>query len=85
VRHHRMCSCRHCAAHATAAAVEGAVAINTTGILNELSVQQLMDCSTDEGGCTGGYLSEALDYTQAHGDGRIDEPGHDGNGDGGGC
>lgn len=53
-------------AFSTVGAVEGAVAVNT-GILNELSVQQLVDCVGQDNSCSGGDFDDSFSYVEDHG------------------
>ena len=45
-----------------------AQAKNITGVLRELSVQQLVDCSGDYGNfrCAGGYMCNSFNYSSDH-------------------
>lgn len=54
-------ACGACWAFTTTAAVEGAVAV-TTGVLNELSNQELIDCVTQNEGCNGGDFDYAFKF-----------------------
>ena len=57
--------CGNCWAHATAGAIEGVNALRT-GVLTEVSVQQLVDCvrppKYESEGCRGGYVEEAMEW-----------------------
>ena len=59
-------SCRSCWAFATTAALEGRYAIKK-GSYVQLSEQQMIDCSTNNDGCNGGYPSAALEYIKKAG------------------
>jgi cathepsin L len=50
----------------TVSAIEGAVAIYTRQ-LNELSVQELIDCVTQNEGCSGGDFEYSFDYSVSNG------------------
>uniref|UniRef100_A0A1I7UIP2 Pept_C1 domain-containing protein n=2 Tax=Caenorhabditis tropicalis TaxID=1561998 RepID=A0A1I7UIP2_9PELO len=58
--------CGSCWAFATAAAIESAVSINGGGLEN-LSSQQLLDCTPISDKCSGGEPIEALSFAQTHG------------------
>ena len=53
--------CGSCYAFSAIGAFEGAVAIQM-GKLEQFSIQQLIDCSEDNHGCSGGYISQALEF-----------------------
>ncbi|XP_062095881.1 zingipain-2-like [Humulus lupulus] len=53
--------CGSCWAFSSVAAVEGITQI-TTGYLVSLSEQQLVDCSSENNGCNGGFLEKAFEY-----------------------
>jgi len=54
-------SCGSCWAFSSAGALEGQLA-KTTGILRDLSPQNLVDCVTENSGCGGGYMTNAFSY-----------------------
>eukprot|EP00850_Spirogloea_muscicola_P023531 SM000364S13666 [mRNA] locus=s364:25209:37138:- [translate_table: standard] len=54
-------SCDSCWAFSATAAVSSLVAI-ATGVLPDLSEQQLLDCTVNKAGCTGGWPASAIDY-----------------------
>ena len=56
--------CGACWSFAATGVVEGAYAI-ATGALRSLSEQQLIDCGLAADGCSGGIVSEALEYVQS--------------------
>lgn len=56
-------SCGDCYAFGTAAVVETMHAINT-GILTNLSEQQITDCDTTSHGCNGGYLYSSMNLVR---------------------
>uniref|UniRef100_A0A8R1HKF9 Uncharacterized protein n=1 Tax=Caenorhabditis japonica TaxID=281687 RepID=A0A8R1HKF9_CAEJA len=58
--------CGSCWAFATAAAIESAVSIRG-GALENLSAQELLDCTPISDKCGGGEPSEALAYARDHG------------------
>ncbi len=61
-------SCGSCWTFATAGAVEGSWAVSR-GSLQDLSTQQLLDCSNGYGnkGCSGGFMTYAYQYIYANG------------------
>jgi len=64
VKQQGQCGC--CWAVATVAAIEAAVFIDT-GYSDDLSWQQLISCDTSNGGCNGGSVTGALQYTEGEG------------------
>jgi len=58
-------SCGSCWAFSTTGAMEGANFVST-GKLVSLSEQQLVDCSTENGGCDGGDMALAMEYTESN-------------------
>ncbi|KAF7850597.1 hypothetical protein BT93_L5234 [Corymbia citriodora subsp. variegata] len=59
-------SCGSCWAFAAVATVESGLAING-GPMLDLSEQQLVDCSKDNGGCKGGWVEAAFQYIKRDG------------------
>jgi len=59
-------SCGSCWSFAATATIEGRYAIKK-GSKVELSEQQMVDCSTYNNGCSGGWASKALQYIQSAG------------------
>ncbi|OMJ72186.1 hypothetical protein SteCoe_29418 [Stentor coeruleus] len=61
-------SCGSCYAFSSAAAIESIIYIKT-GRLEELSIQQIVDCSKGYGneGCGGGWMDYAFEYAMKHG------------------
>jgi C1A family cysteine protease len=57
--------CGSCWAFSTTGSVEGAYFL-ATGALRSLSEQQLVDCSTQNKGCSGGIMEEAFKYIEAN-------------------
>jgi cathepsin L len=53
--------CRSCWAFSSIGALEGAHQI-ATGTLLSFSEQELVDCSTDNDGCNGGWLAKAFNF-----------------------
>jgi len=58
--------CGACWAFSTTGAVEG-INFITTGILPSLSEQELIDCTTDNQGCNGGFLETAFAWVVKNG------------------
>lgn len=58
-------ACGSCWAFSTTGALEGAHFV-ATGDLISLSEQQLVDCSTENGGCDGGDMKLAMEYTESN-------------------
>lgn len=59
--------CGSCWAFATAATVESTIAIRSGKNVIKLSEQQFLDCSSNRGGCQGGYLSRSFEYVKLSG------------------
>lgn len=61
-------TCASCWAFSSAAALE-ALNFRTNGVLESLSVQQIVDCSKESGnnGCNNGYTASAFIYTKING------------------
>lgn len=59
-------SCGSCWAFSSAGALEGQLA-KTTGVLRDLSPQNLVDCVTENSGCGGGYMTNAFSYVMQNG------------------
>ena len=55
-------SCGSCWAFATMAIIEGNWNIKKTRLTQHLSTQQLVDCDTGNGGCNGGWYTNALRF-----------------------
>jgi len=58
-------ACGSCWAFSAAGATESAYAI-AKGVLNTLSEQELVDCSTLDFGCAGGWIDTAFEYIYNH-------------------
>ena len=58
-------TCGSCWAYSAVGALEGAH-YKATGKLVSLSVQQLIDCATDNHGCKGGWYERAFRYQSYH-------------------
>ncbi|PHT30400.1 hypothetical protein CQW23_29994 [Capsicum baccatum] len=59
VKHQGRCGC--CWAFSAVGALEGAYKL-ATGQLIELSEQELLDCTTNNRGCDGGYMTNAFEF-----------------------
>ena len=59
--------CGSCWAFSAVAAMESLEAIQGSGELRELSVQQLVDCDEDNSACTGGWMWQAYNYAKNNG------------------
>jgi len=59
--------CGSCWAFSTAGAVEGRYAIHQNASPVDLSEQELVDCSTQNNGCSGGLMDYGFAYVSSHG------------------
>jgi len=59
-------ACGSCWAFSATGALEGLKAIRGEGLV-KLSEQQMMDCSTSNHSCNGGWMASAFDYVRDHG------------------
>jgi C1A family cysteine protease len=64
IQNQKRCGC--CWSFSSVAALEGQVFIKT-GKLLKLSEQNLIDCSTENYGCDGGWQPDAFDYIKKNG------------------
>jgi len=60
-------SCGSCWAFSTAGAIEGNLGKKAGAPVGYLSTQQLVDCNTDNGGCSGGTSFKSYPYVKANG------------------
>jgi len=58
--------CGSCWAFCAVAAMEGAYFLQHNELLS-LSEQQILDCDTDDHGCSGGWPTDALEFVKKHG------------------
>lgn len=54
--------CGSCWAFAVTSSLESMYALERGVVATELSVQQLLDCSSEDNSCSGGYLDSAISY-----------------------